>query len=122
MSNAPPPPPLVDISEDMSPSASGHTAAVHSQVSSILLDSTSSSEAFASLPAVSRGQTPPQHTASVAHSEISDVEVIDVLEDSDVDMLSEEGDGVATPDSWTEVGSQDGESEVGHPEATMLSS
>ena len=122
MSNAPPPPPLVDISEDMSPSASGGTAAVHSQVSSILLDSTSSSEAFASLPAVSRGQTPPQHTASVAHSEMSDVEVIDVLEDSDVDMLSEEGDGVATPDSWTEVGSQDGESEVGHPEATMLSS
>lgn len=122
MSNAPAPPPLVDISEDMSPSASGHIAAVHSQVSSILLDSTSSSEAFASLPAVSRGQTPPQQTASVAHSEMSDVEVIDVLEDSDVDMLSEEGDGVATPDSWTEVGSQDGESEVGHPEATMLSS
>jgi hypothetical protein len=53
---------------------------------------------------------------------MSDVEVIDVLEDSDVDMLSEEGDGVATPDSWTEVGSQDGESEVGHPEAPMLSS
>jgi len=41
----------------------------------------------------------------------SDVEVIDVVEDSDVDMLSEEGDGIVTPDSWTEVGSRDGESE-----------
>jgi hypothetical protein len=120
MSNVPSP--LVDISEDMGPAVAGHTATDHSQISSIMLASTSSSEAFASLPAMSRGQTPPQHTASVAHSEMSDVEVIDVLEDSDVDMLSEEGDGVATPDSWTEVGSQDGESEAGHPEAATLSS
>jgi hypothetical protein len=118
MSNVPSP--LVDISEDAVPAVVGHTATDHSQISSIMLASTSSSEAFASLPATSRGRTPPQHTASVAQSEMSDVEVIDVLEDSDVDMLSEEGDGVATPDSWTEVGSQDGESEVGHPEATML--
>lgn len=120
MSNVPSP--LVDISEDTVPTAAGNTATAHSQISSIMLESTSSSEAFASLPATSRGQTPPQHTASVAHSEMSDVEVIDVLEDSDVDMLSEEGDGVATPDSWTEVGSQDGESEVGHPETVTLSS
>ena len=35
--------------------------------------------------------------------------MLDVEEDSDVDMLSEEGDGIATPDSWTEVGSRDGE-------------
>jgi hypothetical protein len=120
MSNVPSP--LVDISEDTVPAAAGNTATDHSQISSIMLASTSSSEAFASLPATSRGQTPPQQTASVAHSEMSDVEVIDVLEDSDVDMLSEEGDGVATPDSWTEVGSQDGESEVGHSEAAVLSS
>ena len=122
MPNAPPLPPLIDFSEDMSPAATGQTATNHSEVSSIMLGSTSSSEAFASLPAMYRGQTPPQHTASVAHSEMSDVEVIDVLEDSDVDMLFEEGDGVATPDSWTEVGSQDGETEDGHPEAATLSS
>ena len=123
MSNAPPLPPLVDFSEDMSPAATGQAAINNlSEVSSIMLGSTSSSEAFASLPAMSREQTPPQQTASVARSEMSDVEVIDVLEDSDVDMLSEEGDGVVTPDSWTEVGSQDGESEAGHPEAATLSS
>jgi hypothetical protein len=121
MSNAPSQPLLVDISEDIVPATAAQTAATRSDVSSIMLDSTSSSEAFASLPAMSRGQTPPQYTESVARSEMSDVEVIDVLEDSDVDMLSEEGDGVATPDSWTEVGSQDGESEAGHPETARLS-
>ena len=122
ISYAPSQPQLVDISEDPVPVAAGQTASSRSHVSSIMLDSASSSEDFASLPAMSRGQTPPQHTASVARSEMSDVEVIDVLEDSDVDMLSEEGDGVATPDSWTEVGSQDGESEIGHTESARLSS
>ena len=52
---------------------------------------------------------PVSRTHSRARSEVSNVEVVDLLEDSDVDMLSEEGDGIATPDSWTEVGSQDGE-------------
>ena len=116
-SNAPAPLPPANTAEATLGAAMGYAPTNNSQVSSILLGSTSSSEAFASLPAMSRSQTPPQHTASVAHSEMSDVEVIDVLEDSDVDMLSEEGDGVATPDSWTEVGSQDGESEAGHHEA-----
>ncbi|KAK5702314.1 hypothetical protein LTR17_022428 [Elasticomyces elasticus] len=53
--------------------------------------------------------------ASLSHSasEISSIQVLDVDEDSDVDMLSEAGNGVLTPDSWTEVGSRDGESEAG---------
>lgn len=92
-------------------------AILPSHASTDMAASTSSSEAFESLPAVSRGQTPPQQTLSAPRSEISDVEVIDVLEDSDLDLLSDEGDGVATPDSWTEVGSQDGESEAGYVEA-----
>ncbi|KAK5729228.1 hypothetical protein LTR15_002370 [Elasticomyces elasticus] len=62
-------------------------------------ESDSDSEAFASL----------SHSAS----EISGIEVVDVDEDSDVDMLSEAGNGVLTPDSWTEVGSRDGDSEAG---------
>lgn len=46
-------------------------------------------------------------------SETSTVEVLDAPVDSDADMLSdEEGDGILTPDSWTEVGSRDGESDV----------
>jgi hypothetical protein len=118
ISNASELPQLIDIAEDAVPAAAVHSPTVQSHTSSVMFESQSSSDAFASLPAMSRGQTPPQHTSTAPRSEISDVEVIDVLEDSDVDMLSEEGDGVATPDSWTEVGSQDGESEVGQVEAT----
>lgn len=113
LSNASLLPTLVDVSEHDVPEAV--TLPFHGSTG--MSASTSSSDAFASLPAVSRGQTPPQQTTSAPRSEMSDVEVIDVLEDSDVDLLSEEGDGVATPDSWTEVGSQDGESEAGHVEA-----
>lgn len=64
----------------------------------------SESDTFASI-GPSREQSRPR-------SEFSGVEVIDVVDDSDVDMLSEEGDGIVTPDSWTEVGSRDGESEA----------
>jgi hypothetical protein len=110
-------PQLIDIAEEANPAVAVRSPTVQSPAPSIMFDSKSSSDAFASLPAMSRGQTPPQHTSTAPRSEMSDVEVIDVLDDSDVDMLSEEGDGVATPDSWTEVGSQDGESEVGQVEA-----
>jgi hypothetical protein len=117
ISNASELPQLIDIAEEANPAVAVRSPTVQSPAPSIMFDSKSSSDAFASLPAMSRGQTPPQHTSTAPRSEISDVEVIDVLDDSDVDMLSEEGDGVATPDSWTEVGSQDGESEVGQVEA-----
>lgn len=112
------PPQLIDISERSPLAVINATPCVRSRDSSAMLDSTSSSEVFTSLPAISREQTPPRPASSAPRSEMSDVEVIDVLEDSDVDMLSEDGDGVATPDSWTEVGSQDGESEVGQVEVT----
>lgn len=112
------PPQLIDFSERSPLAVANPTPTVRSRASSVMLHSTSSSEVFASLPAISREQTPPRQASSAPRSEMSDVEVIDVLEDSDIDMLSEEGDGVATPDSWTEVGSQDGESEVGQVEAT----
>ncbi|EME47781.1 hypothetical protein DOTSEDRAFT_69649 [Dothistroma septosporum NZE10] len=49
---------------------------------------------------------------SAPRSEASTIEVIDIAEDSDVDMVSEEGDGIATPDSWSEVGSRDAESDA----------
>ena len=62
--------------------------------------SVSNSEIFASLAGSRTLSQAPSHTTS-------DVEVIDLDEDSDVDMLSESG--IATPESWSEVGSQDGE-------------
>lgn len=52
------------------------------------------------------------HAQSRAQSEISGIEVVDLLIDSDVDMLSEEGDGIVTPDSWSEVGSREADSET----------
>lgn len=69
--------------------------------SSFGFETDSESETFASVMG--------SRAASRAHSALSDVEIVDVAEDTDVDMLSEEGDGIATPDSWTEVGSRDGE-------------
>lgn len=97
-------PQLVDVSEDvppterptpMSPSSFGFQT-----------DTESDSDTFASM----------SNTASRSHSptrsEVSNVELLNPVEDLDIDMLSEEGDGIATPDSWTEVGSRDGESEM----------
>ncbi|KAK5175150.1 uncharacterized protein LTR77_000287 [Saxophila tyrrhenica] len=98
-----PTPQLVDISEETPEGA--RTPTSHSTFA-FQTDTESDSDTFASLSApASRAQSRPR-------SEMSEVEVIDVAEDSDVDMLSEEGDGVATPDSWTEVGSRDGDSEM----------
>lgn len=111
---------LIDVSEATPSVAEEQSAASRSRASSFAFSNASGSEAFASFPGTSREQTPSQQTASAARSEFSDVEVIDVVEDSDVDMLSEEGDGVATPDSWTEVGSQDGDSEISREDAPVL--
>lgn len=102
-------PQLIDVFEATNPAAAEQTPTNRSRASSFTFGHASNSDAFESLPAISREQTPPQQ----ARSETSEIEVIDVVDDSDVDILSEEGDGIATPDSWTEVGSQDGESEVG---------
>ena len=97
-------PQLVDVSEDvcfaatrqpMSPSSFGFET-----------DNDSDSETFASMSA------PRSRSHSRPRSEVSNVEVLDLEEDSDIDMMSQEGDGIATPDSWTEVGSRDGESEM----------
>lgn len=103
-----------------------HTPTAASMTSSFNFRSSSPSEAesendsFASFSA-SPSRTV-SHNPSQAPSEMSgSVEVIDVIDDSDVDMLSEEGDGIVTPDSWTEVGSQDGESSDGeHEGATRV--
>ncbi|KAK0927927.1 ATP-binding mismatch repair protein [Friedmanniomyces endolithicus] len=73
-------------------------------------ESESDTEEFASL-SRSASRAPSQ-----ARSEVSNIEVVDLEEDSDVDILSEEGNGVLTPDSWTEVGSRDGESDAGEIE------
>lgn len=78
-------------------------------------DDGSDSDTFASVSAPASAH--PSRTQSRARSEVSNIEVVVLLEDSDVDMLSEEGDGIATPDSWTEVGSRDGnESEMDEDE------
>ena len=99
------PPQLIDVSEDVQPEGA-RTPTSHASFGFQTDSESSDSETFASVSAPgSRAQFRPR-------SEVSDVEVIDVLEDSDVDMLSEEGDGIATPDSWTEVGSRDGDSEM----------
>jgi hypothetical protein len=98
-------PQLIDVSEDvpfaetrtpMSPSSFGFET------------DESDSETFASMSAP-RSHS---HSPSRPRSEVSDVEVLDLVEDSDIDMLSNEGDGIVTPDSWTEVGSRDGDSEM----------
>lgn len=107
-------PQLIDVSEAAPTTAAAeHTPTNRSRASSFTFGTASNSEAFESLPAISREQTPPQQAPRAPLSETSEIEVIDIVDDSDVDMLSEEGDGIATPDSWTEVGSQDGESEIG---------
>ncbi|KAK4544532.1 hypothetical protein LTR36_004104 [Oleoguttula mirabilis] len=91
------PPELAAQEGASTPTASPHSFGFHTDTDS---------ETFASMCAGSRAQ-------SVARSDVSGVEVVDVIDDSDVDMLSEEGDGIVTPDSWTEVGSRDGEESEG---------
>ncbi|EMC96564.1 hypothetical protein BAUCODRAFT_24313 [Baudoinia panamericana UAMH 10762] len=100
-------PHLVDL-EDVPPRGDTRTPTL-----GFLTDVESDSETYASLPP----QTP-SRSQSRARSEISNVEVIDVVDDSDLDMLSEEGDRVVTPDSWTDVGSRDGDSEMGDESPT----
>ncbi|KAK0943072.1 hypothetical protein LTR29_005452 [Friedmanniomyces endolithicus] len=95
--------------------SSGHSAADGAQrdvrsPAAPGFESESDTEEFASL-SRSASRAPSQ-----ARSEVSNIEVVDLEEDSDVDMLSEEGNGVFTPDSWTEVGSRDGESDAGDVE------
>lgn len=68
-------------------------------------DYTADFETVASASTASRAQSRPR-------SEISEIEVVDVEDDSDVDMLSEEGDGIVTPDSWSEVGSREADSDM----------
>lgn len=102
---------LVNVSEDV-PEAGQRTPRSYAHSSmGFPTDSDSETWASASAPhsrATSRAASWPPR------SDTSDIEVIDLVEDSDVDMLSEEGDGVATPDSWSEVGSRDGESDMEH--------
>lgn len=97
-------PALVDVAEEVQqPSNTNmHTPSSATESFGFHTDSGSDSGTFASM----------SGPASRSHSHTrSEVEVLDITgEDSNVDMLSEEGDGVATPDSWTEVGSQDGDS------------
>ena len=97
-------PQLIDVSEDVpQDGARTPTSRAHS---SFGFQTDSDSDTFAS---VSPSQSRPE---SRARSEVSGIEVVDLEEDSDIDMLSEEGDGVATPDSWSEVGSRDADSDM----------
>jgi hypothetical protein len=97
---------LIDVSD--TPQEDGTKTPTTQAHSSFGFQTDSDTETFASIsqPASSRAQSRPR-------SEMSGIEVVDVDEDSDADVLSDdEGDGVTTPDSWSEVGSRDGESDV----------
>lgn len=98
-----PQPPLVDVTEGPQDGTRTPTSRAHS---SFGFQTDSDSDTFASV------SVPVSRPESRLRSDTSEVEVIDLEEDSDVDMLSEEGDGVATPDSWSEVGSRDADSEA----------
>ena len=98
-------PQLIDVSEDI-PFAEPRTPMSPSSFGFETDESDSDTFASMSVPR-SRSRSP-----SRPRSEVSDIEVLDLVEDSDIDMLSNEGDGIVTPDSWTEVGSRDGESEM----------
>lgn len=101
-------PMLVDYSEDPAPHPGQRTPTSRAH-SSFGFQTDSDSDTFASLSA------PPSRTASRAESRasgISGIEIVDLVDDSDVDLLSEEGDGIATPDSWSEVGSRDADSDM----------
>ncbi|KAF2212995.1 hypothetical protein CERZMDRAFT_105813 [Cercospora zeae-maydis SCOH1-5] len=99
---------LVDLEDDAV--HEGQRTPTSRAQSSFHFPTESDSDTFASASA------PPSRTMSRAESradsEISGIEVIDLAQDSDVDMLSEEGDGIATPDSWSEVGSRDADSDI----------
>ncbi|KAH9826077.1 Ubiquitin-interacting motif [Teratosphaeria destructans] len=95
---------LVDVS-DVPDRDDTRTPTLSAAPSSVRFETDSESETFASVTGISRAQS---GAPSIAPSD-ADVEVIDVLEDSDIDMFSEEGSGIRTPDSWSEVGSRDGE-------------
>ncbi|KAK3111863.1 hypothetical protein LTR53_012455 [Teratosphaeriaceae sp. CCFEE 6253] len=100
---SPPPPPA-------NPAIDREAAQLGEPVQGPAFESDSDTETFASL------SRPASVAPSHARSEISGIEIIDVAEDSDGDMLAGEGSGVLTPDSWSEVGSRDGESEAGDVE------
>ena len=113
------PPQLVDISSGEpnhlhERARTPTSAAAATAPSSFGFDTDTESDTFASV----LGTPSPPRT----QSRLSDVEVVDVTHDSDVDLLSEEGDGVVTPDSWTEVESRDGESEEGGEERRPIAS
>lgn len=97
-------PQLIDVSENVP--QDGARTPVSQAHSSFGFQTESDSDTFASV------SPPPSRPQSRPRSETSGIEVIDVAEDSDIDMLSEEGDGVATPDSWSEVGSRDADSDM----------
>ncbi|KAK4631806.1 hypothetical protein CLAFUR4_02924 [Fulvia fulva] len=97
-------PHLIDVDEEVPrEGARTPTSRAHSSWG---FQTDSDTDTFASI------SGPASRAQSLPRSETSTIEVIDVAEDSDVDMLSEEGDGVATPDSWSEVGSRDAESDT----------
>ncbi|SMQ54459.1 unnamed protein product [Zymoseptoria tritici ST99CH_3D7] len=93
---------LVDVSDAPQDGMKTPTTQDHS---SFGFQTNSDTETFASI------SQPASRAPSQPRSEISGIEVIDVAEDSDDDVLSEDG-GVTTPDSWSEVGSRDAESDV----------
>ncbi|KJX98839.1 hypothetical protein TI39_contig387g00003 [Zymoseptoria brevis] len=93
---------LVDVSDAMQDGMKTPTTQDHS---SFGFQTDSDTETFASV------SQPASRAPSRPRSEISGIEVIDVVEDSDDDVLSEDG-GVTTPDSWSEVGSRDAESDA----------
>ncbi|KAF2765388.1 hypothetical protein EJ03DRAFT_209188 [Teratosphaeria nubilosa] len=95
---------LVDVS-DVPDRDDTRTPTLSAAPSFVRFETDSESETFASVTGSSRAQS---GAPSIAPSD-ADVEVIDILDDSDVDMFSEEGSGIRTPDSWSEVGSRDGE-------------
>lgn len=98
-----PQPQLVDVTEGPQ---DGTRTPTSRALSSFGFQTDSDSDTFASV------SVPVSRPESRLRSDTSEVEVIDLEEDSDVDMLSEEGDGVATPDSWSEIGSRDADSEA----------
>ncbi|OQN97909.1 hypothetical protein B0A48_16220 [Cryoendolithus antarcticus] len=94
-------------------------SAAPSQTSTLGFETESASERFASLP-TTRTQSIAASEASLvqAPSEASEIEVLEVEEDSDDGVLSS---GVLTPDSWSEVeGSEGGESEEGERETNVV--
>lgn len=103
-------------SEDRrAPSPSGaHTPTTASSFVFSADSDSESSETFASvsaLPSIAVPRSEISHAAPASSRTISEasVEMIDAMDDSDDDVMSV--DGIATPDSWSEIGSRDGESE-----------